>query len=434
MSSTTALARPVEGVPCARAGATYARDELQGHNGGLLYAQQRWLDPSTARFLSLDPVAGSLSEPLSTQGYTYAHANPTRFTDPDGRAINFAAAGVLGALGAAAGCALGAWDAKDGNGWRECAKGAAAGGAAGAVAGLTFGVGTAIITGAAATTGATVTVGAVTATTGQIAAAAATTVVGGGLSGAVGGGTSAALHDQDPINGALKGAAYGAGGAVVGGAVGAVAGALSAPTALVVLAGALAADTSVQHAQMLVGDREEFSYFELGVTGFAAVVGSRLTRTQSSAPDNHTILKSSVIERAKHLMATVGRQQRGPVLSGVMDTKSGEIFFGQNTGIPENLHPVLRPRIEAYNEASKLAGSPRAPRGGHNAPGEHSEINGLNDALWAREAATGRPVTSADLGDFINYNVLLRGKGAGDYIPPCTDCHVLTDGVKQVKP
>ncbi len=85
MSSTTALARPVEGVPCARAGAWHARDELQSHNGGLLYAQQRWLDPSTGRFLSLDPVQGELSAPLSTQGFTYAHANPTRFTDPDGR-------------------------------------------------------------------------------------------------------------------------------------------------------------------------------------------------------------------------------------------------------------------------------------------------------------------------------------------------------------
>jgi hypothetical protein len=51
----------------------------------LVYAQQRWLDPSTGRFLSLDPVAGALEDPLSTQGFTYAHANPTRYTDPDGR-------------------------------------------------------------------------------------------------------------------------------------------------------------------------------------------------------------------------------------------------------------------------------------------------------------------------------------------------------------
>jgi RHS repeat-associated protein len=58
---------------------------MQGHNGVLLYAQQRWLDPSTARFLSLDPVSGDLSEPLSTQGFSYGRSSPTRFTDPDGR-------------------------------------------------------------------------------------------------------------------------------------------------------------------------------------------------------------------------------------------------------------------------------------------------------------------------------------------------------------
>lgn len=60
--------------------------------------------PSTGRFLSLDPVAGSLSDPLSTQGYTYAHANPTRYTDPDGRVVQLPVCMAIGtAVGAAAG-------------------------------------------------------------------------------------------------------------------------------------------------------------------------------------------------------------------------------------------------------------------------------------------------------------------------------------------
>jgi RHS repeat-associated protein len=84
-------------VPCARAGAWHARDEMQGHNGVLLYAQQRWLDPGTGRFLSLDPVAGSLSDPLSTQGFTYTHANPTRFTDPTGEFV-FVPVAVMAAI------------------------------------------------------------------------------------------------------------------------------------------------------------------------------------------------------------------------------------------------------------------------------------------------------------------------------------------------
>ena len=62
-----------------------AREREEAHGGPRLYAQARYLDPNTGRFLSLDPVQGSLAEPLSTQGFTYAHANPTRFTDPTGR-------------------------------------------------------------------------------------------------------------------------------------------------------------------------------------------------------------------------------------------------------------------------------------------------------------------------------------------------------------
>jgi RHS repeat-associated protein len=291
MSSTTAQARPVEGVPCAHTGATYARGELQGHNGGLLYAQQRWLDPSTARFLSLDPLAGSLSDPLSTQGFTYAHANPTRFTDPDGRAVNFAAAGVLGVIGAAAGCAVGAWNATDDDGWSECGKGAVAGGAAGVVAGLTFGVGAAVVgSTAAATTGATVTVGAVTATTGQIAAVTTTAVVGGALSGAVGGGTSAALHGEDALEGAAKGAGYGAGAAVIGGIAAGGAAIAGAPAAVVAVVGAVVGDAATQGAQIALGEREEFSFFEVGVAGIAGYAGAKATRPGSKVLEPDDVL------------------------------------------------------------------------------------------------------------------------------------------------
>jgi RHS repeat-associated protein len=52
---------------------------------GLVYAQQRWLDPVTGRFLSEDPVAGNVMSPMSMQGHTYANSNPTRFIDPDGQ-------------------------------------------------------------------------------------------------------------------------------------------------------------------------------------------------------------------------------------------------------------------------------------------------------------------------------------------------------------
>jgi RHS repeat-associated protein len=50
----------------------------------LLYAQQRWYDPETGRFLSRDPVPGSVESPQTLNPYVYAAANPTRYTDPTG--------------------------------------------------------------------------------------------------------------------------------------------------------------------------------------------------------------------------------------------------------------------------------------------------------------------------------------------------------------
>ena len=50
---------------------------------GLVYMQQRYYDPESGRFLSVDPV------PVSAGGvnrYAYANANPYRYVDPDGRA------------------------------------------------------------------------------------------------------------------------------------------------------------------------------------------------------------------------------------------------------------------------------------------------------------------------------------------------------------
>ncbi|MDP2345526.1 MAG: hypothetical protein Q8O67_31575 [Deltaproteobacteria bacterium] len=58
-----------------------ARAELE------LSAATTSLVSTEGRFLSLDPVAGVLAEPLSTNGWTYAHANPTRYTDPTGRCV-----------------------------------------------------------------------------------------------------------------------------------------------------------------------------------------------------------------------------------------------------------------------------------------------------------------------------------------------------------
>ncbi|WP_421568656.1 RHS repeat domain-containing protein [Stenotrophomonas sp. PD6] len=51
---------------------------------GLSYMQQRYYDPQLGVFLSVDPInAGPTGRGF--QRYGYAHGNPYRFTDPDGR-------------------------------------------------------------------------------------------------------------------------------------------------------------------------------------------------------------------------------------------------------------------------------------------------------------------------------------------------------------
>lgn len=57
---------------------------VQDAASGLAYMQQRYYDPQTGRFLSMDPFVAR------TQGdnfnrYSYANNNPYRFKDPDGR-------------------------------------------------------------------------------------------------------------------------------------------------------------------------------------------------------------------------------------------------------------------------------------------------------------------------------------------------------------
>jgi RHS repeat-associated protein len=53
-------------------------------DAGLSYAQQRWYDAATGRFLSEDPVFGELQQPNSLHAFGYANGNPLAFTDPTG--------------------------------------------------------------------------------------------------------------------------------------------------------------------------------------------------------------------------------------------------------------------------------------------------------------------------------------------------------------
>ncbi len=73
---------------------------------GLVYLRNRWMDPSTGRFLSADPAPGDPRDPRSLHDYVYAYGDPVNLTDPSGLSptltefsIAFALTGALFAIG-----------------------------------------------------------------------------------------------------------------------------------------------------------------------------------------------------------------------------------------------------------------------------------------------------------------------------------------------
>jgi RHS repeat-associated protein len=58
--------------------------EQEDAESGLVYLRARYLDPSSGRFISEDPVAGGLAEPLSLHAYTYVWNSPLVWVDPTG--------------------------------------------------------------------------------------------------------------------------------------------------------------------------------------------------------------------------------------------------------------------------------------------------------------------------------------------------------------
>jgi RHS repeat-associated protein len=59
----------------------YQKDD----DAGLYYANARYYDSETARFLREDPSAGEQNQPMSLHRYLYAYVNPNKYYDPDGR-------------------------------------------------------------------------------------------------------------------------------------------------------------------------------------------------------------------------------------------------------------------------------------------------------------------------------------------------------------
>ncbi len=98
------------GVPKAPSGGSGTATSPLGFTGqltdgesGLVDLRARLYDPATGQFLSRDSYAGSASNPLSLNLYTYGANDPTRLTDPSGHNPIASAFDWL----VAAGCAVG---------------------------------------------------------------------------------------------------------------------------------------------------------------------------------------------------------------------------------------------------------------------------------------------------------------------------------------
>lgn len=63
---------------------------LRDDESGLVYAQQRYFDPTIGRFLSVDPIGVGQSEGRNFSRYWYGNNNPYLYTDPDGREVTCA--------------------------------------------------------------------------------------------------------------------------------------------------------------------------------------------------------------------------------------------------------------------------------------------------------------------------------------------------------
>jgi len=145
-----------------------------------------------------------------------------------------------------------------------------------------------------------------------------------------------------------------------------------------------------------------------GVRAVASKVGGKL----AAGTDN---LVSAVHSRAATVVASQSIRQRGPVLTGAMDRQTGEVFFGQNTGIPSPLHSALGAALDAFS-------GPGAA--GKGIPGAHSEFNAINQGLFARPGAA--------ISDFLLYRVRLRGADQGSQIMMCPNCANILKGAEDL--
>ncbi|WP_240754573.1 RHS repeat-associated core domain-containing protein [Lampropedia aestuarii] len=75
--------REQQGNTASRHGYT---GHLQDTESGLIYARARYYNPMLGRFISQDPLEGTLNSPITWNAYVYGNANPLMYWDPTGEA------------------------------------------------------------------------------------------------------------------------------------------------------------------------------------------------------------------------------------------------------------------------------------------------------------------------------------------------------------
>ena len=125
-----------------------------------------------------------------------------------------------------------------------------------------------------------------------------------------------------------------------------------------------------------------------------------------------------------------GQGKRGPCLSLVMDTVTGKVYYGQNTGRPPvDLSEPLGSRtvdVAAANQAASPAPSNYPTGWSRKAgiPGSHSEVQAASQALAARQGAP--------MGGLAVYNIRTEDM-TQDVAPPmpcCVNCKPILSGAR----
>ena len=183
------------------------------------------------------------------------------------------------------------------------------------------------------------------------------------------------------------------------------------------IAGGTEREMTQAEALALAREAEKAGIFK----GASAVFVRGLKALEPTA--ERALLKSEAEQLAMYIAKGQSKAERGAVLTMIRDRVTGEVFHAQNLSvIPDKLHPLLQTRLKTYLQA----------KGGNlnpvwAAPGTHSEISALNQALLRRDAI-GLPVKSLD--EFGMYNVSLWSNRVGTVVPRCGNCKFLTDGVR----